>query len=139
MSVEVSPFVRDTIGKLTFFLFNGTPLFFLLTAATIALYFQTAKNTSLKHAVRATSSPGPGVAWIIAHHSHECRSRSCRTTSPESAKSEWQLCRLCRRYLGSRFQRCAAEGRPDLKGPSLMIHVPTPCCFVAGQPLDVLV
>ena len=51
MNTEVSPLIRDTIGKITFFFFDGTPLFFLFTASTIGLYFQTSRNAALAKAV----------------------------------------------------------------------------------------
>lgn len=52
METEVSDFTKNTIGKATVFLFDGPPLFFLLTTVSVLLYFQSAKNHSLKDAVQ---------------------------------------------------------------------------------------
>lgn len=52
METEVSGFIRETVGATSMFLFNGTPLFFLLASASIALYFQTARIDSLQTALK---------------------------------------------------------------------------------------
>jgi hypothetical protein len=44
-------FVKDTIGEATVFLFDGPPLFLILTLTLVALYFQKAQAASLQKAV----------------------------------------------------------------------------------------
>ena len=53
MTNDVSDFTKDTIGALTVFLFDGPPLFLMLTFTIVVLYFQRAKNASLQKAVEA--------------------------------------------------------------------------------------
>ena len=51
MENDVSEFVKNTVGAATVFLFDGPPLFLMLTFTSVVLYFKTAQNASLTKAV----------------------------------------------------------------------------------------